>query len=424
MLIVAVALFLGLLLAGLPIFFCMGVSSVVWLLFSPNVPGLVIAQKIYSATDSFSLMAIPFFMLAGQLMERAGITENLVNFANSVVGHIRGGLALTTELAGMLMAGISGSGNADCSALGSMLLPALRRGGYDEGFACAVVASAANLGPVIPPSIIMILYCNAAGLNIGELFMAGIVPGIVLGIAYMFVCSFYAKKHGIEITPFQGFRHIWDTFKVAVWALIMPLIIVGGILFGVFTATEAGVAACVYGIVYGIVKRTLNIRELIESLRGAIISTAGPVALIAVSALFSYVLAREGVTTAIATFCVDNFTTQTGMFLFLAFVSVILGCFIDGTAIILLMTPIVLPVVQSMGFNQLQFSIVFMISVMCGGLTPPVGATIFVVSGIQGTPIAKIAKPIIPFVLCVVVVMILLILSPTFATGLPRLLGY
>lgn len=424
MLILALAIFVVLLLAGAPIFFCMGVSSVTWLLCSGDIPGLVLAQKIYTATDSFSLMAIPFFMLAGQLMERCGITESLVSFANSLVGHIRGGLAHTCEVAGILMAGISGSGNADASALGSMLLPALQKSGYDEGFACSVVASAANLGPIIPPSIIMILYCNSAGLNIGELFMAGIVPGVTLGLMYMTVCYFYAKKHDIPVTKFQGLKHIWHTFKTAIWALMMPMIIVGGILFGVFTATEAGVAACVYGIGYGLVKRVLNKEMMIESLRGAVISTAGPVALIAISALFSYVLSREGVTKMIANFCVENFSTQTAMFLFIAFVSVILGCFIDGTAIILLMTPIVLPVVQQMGFNQLQFSIVFMISVMCGGLTPPVGATIFVVSGIQGTPIAKIAKPILPFVGCVLIVMIALILSPTFATGLPRLLGY
>ncbi len=424
MLLTALIIFFGLLIAGAPVYLCMGFSSVVWILFSDGVPGLVIAQKMYTATDSFALMAIPFFMLAGQLMERTGITESIVDFANSLVGHIRGGLALTCELAGILMGGISGSGNADCSALGSMLLPALEKSGYDEGFACSVVASAANLAPIIPPSIIMILYCNAAGLNIGELFMAGFVPGLSCGLLYMAVCHHYAKKNHITITPFRGFGYVWKTFKKAIFALIMPMIIIGGILFGIFTATEAGVAACVYGIVYGFITRKLKLKDLRDSLRGAVISTASPVALIAISSMFSYVLSREGVTTLIAEFCVNTFHSQAIMFLFIVLVCVILGCFVDGTAIILLMTPILVPVVQQMGFNLLQFSIIFMMAIMCGGLTPPVGATIFVVSGVQGTPISKISKPILPFVGCVLLVTIVLCISTSYATFLPRLMGY
>lgn len=424
MLLVALGIFFVLLIIGAPVYLCMGFSSAVWILFSEGIPGLVIAQKMYTATDSFALMAIPFFMLAGQLMERTGITESIVDFANSLVGHIRGGLALTCELAGILMGGISGSGNADCSALGSMLLPALEKSGYDEGFACSVVASAANLAPIIPPSIIMILYCNAAGLNIGELFMAGFVPGLSCGLLYMLVCHHYAKKNGIAITKFKGFGYVWKTFKKAVFALIMPLIIIGGILFGIFTATEAGVAACVYGIAYGFITRKLNLGDLKESLRGAVISTASPVALIAISSMFSYVLSREGVTTMIAEFCVSTFHSQVTMFLFIVLVCVVLGCFVDGTAIILLMTPILLPVVQQMEYNTLQFSIIFMMAIMCGGLTPPVGATIFVVSGVQGTPISKIAKPILPFVGCVLMVTLLLCVSTPYATFLPKLMGY
>lgn len=424
MLYVSLLIFFVLLAFGAPVFLCMGCSSIIWILFSDGIPGLVIAQKMYTATDSFALMAIPFFMLAGQLMERTGITDSIVDFANSLVGHIRGGLALTCELAGILMGGISGSGNADCSALGSMLLPALEKSGYDEGFACSVVASAANLAPIIPPSIIMILYCNAAGLNIGELFMAGFVPGLSCGILYMLVCHHYAKKKHIAVTPFQGFGYVWKSFKKAVFALIMPVIIIGGILFGIFTATEAGVAACVYGIVYGFLTRKLSIRDLKDSLRGAVVSTAGPVALIAISSMFSYVLSREGVTTMIAEFCVSTFHSQSIMFLFVVAVCVVLGCFVDGTAIILLMTPILVPIVQQMGFNLLQFSIIFMMAIMCGGLTPPVGATIFVVSGVQGTPISKISKPILPFVGCVLIVTILLCVSTPYATFLPGLMGY
>lgn len=424
MLLVTVVLFFALLFIGAPVYLCMGFSSIMWILFSEGVPGLVIAQKMYTATDSFSTMAILFFMLAGQIMERTGITESIVDFANSIVGHIKGGLALTCELAGILMGGISGSGNADCSALGSMLLPALEKSGYDEGFACSVIASAANLAPIIPPSLIMILYCNAAGLNIGELFVAGFIPGLSCGLLYMVVCHRYARKHNIPVTKFRGIGYVWETFKKAIFALIMPLIIIGGILFGIFTATEAGVAACVYGVVYGVLTKRITIKDMTESLRAAVVSTASPVALIAISSMFSYVLSREGVTTMIANFCVNTFHSQLSMFLFVVAVCLVIGCFVDGTAIILLMTPILVPVVQQMGFNTLQFSIIFMMAIMCGGLTPPVGATIFVVSGVKGTPISKIAKPILPFVGCCITVTLLLCISTQYATFLPHLLGY
>ena len=196
MIAIVLIIFFALLLIGTPIIISMGGTSVVWLMANESVPNLVIAQKMFTSTDSFALMAVPFFMLAGQIMERTGITEDIVKFSKSLVGHIRGGLAHTSIASGILMAGISGSSNADASALGAVLLRGLKKGGYEDGWSVAIVSSAASLGPIIPPSIIMILYGNAAGLNIGKLFMGGIIPGLVLGIGYMLVSYLYAKKTG------------------------------------------------------------------------------------------------------------------------------------------------------------------------------------------------------------------------------------
>ncbi len=419
---VCIIIFVVLLLIGAPIILCLGIPPVVWLLQNGAIPNMVMGQKMFSAVDSFALMAIPFFMLAGQVMERTGITEAIVDFANAVIGWVRGGLACTVELAGMLMAGISGSSNADASALGAICLRALKKGGYDEGMASAIVVSASGIGPIIPPSIIMIVYATAAGLDIGQLFTAGIVPGICLGVAYMIVSVRYARKHNIPKIPFQGFKHVWNTFKKAVWALLMPVIIIGGILGGLFTATECGVIATVYGIIYGFAVKKLRIRDLWESLREGILAAVGPISLIAISSIFSYMLAREGVTASIAAFLENNITSQFGVMAFCAVVCIVAGCFVDGTATMLLLTPIFVPVVNAMGIDMMQFSIIFMIAIMSGGMTPPVGSMLFVISGIDGTPISKMVKPVIPFMIALIVIIILIMLIPGIASGLPGLI--
>lgn len=421
---IIILIFFILLLLGTPIIIAMGATSMVWLLLDGSTPILVIAQKMFTSTDSFALMAVPFFMLAGQIMERTGITADIVKFAKNAVGHVRGGLAHTTIASGILMAGISGSSNADASALGAILLRGLKKGGYDEGMSCAIVAAAASIGPIIPPSIIMILYGNAAGLNIGKLFMGGVIPGVTLGIGYMVISYFYAKRRGIPVDKFGGWKNLALSFLKAIWALLMPVIIIGGILLGIFTATEAGVAAIVYGIVYGLVRRKMGFKQLIEAVRGACVSSAGPIGIIAISSIFSFILAREGVTTAIADFCMANIGTQFALFAFVAAICIIGGCFIDGVAIMLMLTPLFLPIVQAMGYNVQQFSLIFMVAVMSGGLTPPVGSVLFVVSAIDNTPLAKIVKPITPMVLIVVIVMILMMLIPGLTNWVPSLFGY
>ena len=405
---ICIVIFVVLLIIGAPIILCLGVPPIIWLLQNGRVPNMVMGQKMYTAVDSFSLMAIPFFMLAGQVMERTGITEAIVDFANALIGWVRGGLACTVELAGMLMAGISGSSNADASALGAICLRALKRGGYEAGWASAIVVSASGIGPIIPPSIIMIVYATAAGLDIGQLFTAGIVPGVCLGIAYMLVSVNYARKVDIPRIPFKGFKHVWKTFTRAIWALL--------------TATECGVIATGYGIVYGFIIRKLNARQIWEALREGILAAVGPISLIAISSIFSYMLAREGVTASIAAFLETNIHSQFGVMAFCAVICIIAGCFVDGTATMLLLTPIFVPVVQAMGIDMMQFSMIFMITIMSGGMTPPVGSMLFVISSIDGTPISKMVKPVIPFMLALIVVCILIMIFPGIASWLPGLI--
>lgn len=418
-----IILFFVLIFLGAPIAIAMGMSSVTWLFLKQGLPSVVMAQKMFTATDSFSLMAIPFFMLAGQLMERTGITEDIVVFSRSVVGHIRGGLAHTTVLSGMLMAGVSGSANADASAIGALMLPALRKNGYGPGFSVSVVAASAGLGPIIPPSVIMIVYASVAGMEVGSLFMSGVLPGILLGCGYMIISYLYARKIHMERSKFAGFRNIGRSFIKAVWALIMPVIILGGLLSGVCTATEAGVIAVVYGLIYGLVRHKLDVRSIIDCLQQSVIATAGPMLIIAVSSIFGYMLSYENVTTAVSDFCQAHIGSQFGFFMFTLLICLIAGCFIDSSATLLMMTPILLPVAISMGIHALQFACFFVIALLTAGLTPPVGMLLFIVSGINQTPIRECVKAIWPFVSMMIFLLIMIALVPGITLFIPSLFG-
>lgn len=418
-----IILFFVLIVFGAPIAIAMGVSSVTWLLLNPNLPSLVMAQKMFTSTDSFALMAIPFFMLSGQLMERTGITEDIVVFARSVVGHVRGGLAHTTVLSGMLMAGVSGSANADASAIGAIMLPALRKNGYGPGFSVAVVSAAAGLGPIIPPSVIMIVYASVAGMGVGPLFLSGVVPGVMLGSGYMVLSYIYARHTKMQSAPFAGFLNIGKAFLKAVWALIMPLIILGGLLSGVFTATEAGVIAVVYGLIYGLIRRKLTVTIIVDCLRKSVIATAGPMLIIAVSSIFGYMLSYENITTSIMSFCKANVSSSFGFFMFAMVICLIAGCFIDSSATLLMMTPVLLPVAIGMGINQLQFACFFVIALLTAGLTPPVGMLLFIVSGINQTPIKQCVVAIWPFVGIMILELILIALIPGITLFIPGLMA-
>ena len=251
-------LFFLLLFIGMPVAYGMVISAVVTLFFDPSLTGIIIPQKLFTGMDSFSLMAVHFFMLAGTLMEKSGITDILVNWAKSLVGHFKGGLGHATIVTGVVMAGVSGSANADTSALASILVPIMRKDGYDDGYSCALVSSCGALGPVIPPSIMMVLYSGVTSIAIGKLFMAGIIPGLVIAIGYMIVNGVYARKAGLPKSKFVGWKALGQDTLKALPALIMPVIIIGGILSGATTATEAGVVACVYSIIYGFIRKTMN----------------------------------------------------------------------------------------------------------------------------------------------------------------------
>ena len=418
-LIILIAGFFILLALGTPIAFALSIPSALVMMMSPDLSPIMLAQRIHSACDSFSMMAMPFFMLAGSLMGTTGVTKNIVDFANSIVGHIRGGLAHTSSLAGMIMAGVSGSANADASALGALLVPSMKEAGYEEGFSVSLVASCGLLGVIIPPSVVMVVYSGVSGVSIVKLFMAGIIPGILCGVLYMVFSYFYSLKRGMPKGKFGGFRNIWNTFKKSVWALLMPVIIIGSIVSGICTATEAGVIAVMYGILYGILSRNLSMSSFIKCVKDAAFASAMSMCMIAFAVIFGYVLTVLNFPNIITDFMMSHISSPYGFALFVVAFLFVMGMFVDSTATMLMMIPIFLPIATAYGFDPLHFSMFAIIGLVSAGLTPPVGITLFVVCNTVKTNINVASRSVWPFVFINYLVMILVICIPQIATFIP-----
>ena len=416
-------LFLVLLFVGMPVAYAMSLSAVVTLFMDASLPGIVIPQKLFTAMDSFSLMAIPFFMLAGTLMEKCGITKRLVDFARSLVGHFTGGLGHTTIVTGILMAGVSGSANADTAALASILVPALKEEGYDEGYSCALVSGCGALGPVIPPSIMMVIYSGVTSISIGLLFLAGFLPGLLIGLGYMLVNFFYAKKHGIPRTKFAGWGLLARDFIHAVPALVMPFIIVGGIMSGVVTATESGVLACTYSLLYGLVCRTLNKENLKECILSAVSATANSMIIIAFAGLFGQLATNYNMSKVILGIMTSFTSSPIIVMLFVSVVLFIAGMFIDSNAAMLMLIPIFAPLIGQYGFDPLYFAMICILTLDMGGLSPPVGLLMYITANITNTPLGKVVRNIWQILAVNYGVTILAIFIPAIVTLIPSLFG-
>ncbi|NLI20580.1 MAG: TRAP transporter large permease [Clostridiales bacterium] len=423
MIILLFAAFFVLLFIGMPIAYAMAISSVAVLLADNVLPGLVIAQKLFTAMDSFSLMAIPFFMLAGSLMEQSGITRRLVHFANTLVGHFTGGLGHATIITGVLMAGVSGSANADTSAIASIMVPALKEEGYDPGYSCAMISGCGALGPVIPPSIMMVIYAGVTSISIAALFMAGFIPGLLIGLGYMVVNYFYAKKHGIPRTKFVGWKNIFTSFLHAIPALGMPFVIIGGILSGVVTATEAGVLACLYSMVYGLLARSLNGKKLYECITNAVAATTNPMIIIAFAALFGYLVTNYNFSKMILAIMTSFTSSQQIVLLLISVVLFVAGMFIDSNAAMLMLIPVFTPLIALYGFDKLHFAMVCILTLVMGGMSPPVGLLMYIAAGCTNTPLNTVVKNIWWFIVVNYAIVILAIFIPQIIGALPALAG-
>ncbi len=383
----------------------------------------VIAQQIFNSMNSFPLMAIPFFILAGYLMQSGGISERLINFASALVGHITGGLAMVAIVTSMFFAAISGSGAATTAAIGAILIPAMIAKGYDARYASANQAVSGALGVIIPPSIPLILYGIAAQVSVGDMFIAGIIPGVFVTSTLLIAAYIVAKRKGYVGIEKVSFKDTLIAFRKAILSLLMPVIILGGIYGGIFTPTEAAVIAVAYSFVIGVfVYRGINIYELADIFKKSAVTTSIVMFVIGTAGLFSFVLNRLGVPTLLSEFFL-NITTSVVVFLILVNILLLItGMFIEAAAAILILVPILLPVAVSLGIDPVHFGIIMVVNLAIGMITPPVGINLFVASQVSKIKLAAISRAIIPFVLLLFVNVLVISFLPFLSTWLPSLL--
>jgi C4-dicarboxylate transporter DctM subunit len=410
-------------LINVPIGFSLGIASLASLIASGSMPIAMIPQRMVAGANSFPLLAIPFFMLAGAIMERGGVSRRIVNLASTLVGHITGGLAAVSIVACTFFAAISGSTPATAAAVGSLTIPEMEKRGYDRSYASAVVASAACLGVIIPPSITMVIFGIVANVSIGRLLIGGIVPGLFL--SFLLICVNYvqSKRLGYPTEEQRSWKERWKTFADAVWGLMMPIIILGGIMTGMFTPTESAAIAVVYGLfVSFFVYRELSLRDLVPIFYRASLNSAMIMLLIAAASPFGWVMTIEQVPQMASQAILGLSNNMHVIYLFMLIAYLILGTFMETGAIILLVVPIFAPIAETMGINMVQFGVVTVIALAIGMATPPVGIALFATCGIADVTIGQLTRKIIPFLIMMIAGLVALAYVPILSTFLPDLL--
>lgn len=415
--------FVILCLLGVPIAFVLGISSVFAFIYHGDYPFTLVVQRMFTALDGFSLMAIPFFIFAGGIMDIGGISRRIVNFSFIFVGTIRGGLAMVGVIGSMIFAGVSGSAVADTAAMGTILIPRMVEKGYTKGFAAALIAAAGTLGPLIPPSIAMIIYGVIAGCSIGQLFIAGIVPGIIVGFSLMAMSWVIAKKEGFPAEEPLSLKEAWASAKDALWAVVMPVVVLGGIRIGIFTPTEAGVIACVYGFFIGaFVYKEIKLSDIPKVLKDGIVGTTAVMFLIATASLFSWILASERIPQAVAEFFLSISRDPNIVLLMINAMLLVIGTFMDCTPAIIMTMPVFLPLVTSLGIDLIHFGIIVVFNLLIGLLTPPVGACLFVACNIAKIGLTEITRAVWPFIALMVGLLMVFTYWPGLILWLPNMM--
>ena len=416
---IMVGLFLLLMFSGFPIAYAMGLSAVIALAIEGQVPLLLLAQQFYASLDNFSLLAVPLFILAGELMNVGGITERLVKFTGALLGHIRGGLAHANILTNMFMAAISGSAAADAAAIGSMMIPAMKRDGYKAEFAVAVTASAALMGPIIPPSIVAVIYGSITNVSIGGLLLAGAVPGVTAGLGMMVIAYVMSKHVGGAAVARADIAAFRSAALGVIPAAFMPLIILGGIISGAFTPTEAAGVAAFYGLCYGLVARRFTPRGLFRLFSNASSVAASVLITLAGAGLFGWVLARAG-TATVALHALASITTdpQVSLVIILVFL-LFLGGLVETVPAMILAVPVLQPIARNFGYDPVHFGCLVLMTLVLGAVMPPTGIVAMICCRIGGVTFASTLKLLLPFVLWWFALILLVAFFPQIALWLP-----
>ena len=381
-----------------PIAIAMGGASILAIFVQGDFTMMMVVQRMFSGTDSFHLMAVPLFMFTGTLMEAGGISRRIIDFANALVGWLPGGLAAVTIVSAMFFAGISGSAAADAAAVGAILIPAMKKSGYQSDFAAAVQASGGSIGVIIPPSIPMIIFGFLTGASIGQLFAAGILPGVLIGLSLIGVATYISVKKGYASTTRFSISEVWRTFKRSLLAMGAPVIILGGILFGIFTATESAAVAVVYALVVGmLVYRKIKIKDLVHLFRNGSITSSIVMFIIATASVFSWIAAIEDIPARLAGTLLTLTENPIVLLLLINMVLLIAGTFVETTASLILLVPMITAMLPSLGIDIIQLGVIVVANLAIGMLTPPMGICLIVSCSISGDSLSAISKRILPF---------------------------
>lgn len=414
--------FVGGLIAGVPVAITLGVSSLAYLLLA-GIPPVVMPQKMYAGMDVFVLLSIPGFILAGNLMNQGGITERIIRFANSLVGWIRGGLGLTNIAASMLFGGITGTAVADAASIGGVMIPGMKKAGYPADFSAAVTAASSTVGPIIPPSVPMIIVGALSGISVGKMFLAGAVPGILMGLAMMVTCFVISARRDFPRQPWQGAGEVVRSFGGAFWALAMTFLIIYGLLSGLATPTETAVVASVYAFMVGaFIYRELKVSKLPGIVVDSAVSAAGILALVGFANVFGWILVSEHIPQAIAEGVLSLTDNKFMVILIINLLLLFVGMFMETIAALIILFVPLLSLAQAVGIDPLHFATFAVLNLMIGLTTPPVGVCLFVCAGIARLPLAPVVVAILPFLATNILVLLAVSYIPALATWLPSVL--
>lgn len=416
------AVFLIGLLIGVPIAITLGVASLAYILHA-GIPLVVIPQKMFAGMDIYVLLCIPGFVLAGNLMNAGGITPRIISFAQAGVGWMRGGLGMTNVASSMLFGGISGTALADAASIGGMMIPGMKRAGYPADFSAAVTSASSTIGPIIPPSVPMIIVGALSGISVGKMFIAGIIPGLLLGVGMLIITYILSVRNNYPRHPWQGWIHLWQTFLGAFWALAMTALIVGGMVSGFATPTETSIVAAVYAIAVGhLIYRELPLKKVPALLIDSAVSSAAILLLVGTANVFGWILVSEHIPQMIANAVLSLTTNKYLVILLLNLVLLVVGMFMETIAALIILFIPLLTVAQGVGIDPIHFAVFAVLNLMIGLSTPPVGVCLFVCANIAREPLMRVVKALIPYIVTNLIVLMLVSYIPALSTWLPSLL--
>ena len=415
----------GLLILGVPIGVSLGCGTLALMLLTTNMSPMLLAQSCFTGLDSFTLLAIPFFVIAGDFMMYGGISRRLLNLFNALVGHVTGGTASVTTIACMFFAAISGSGPATVSAIGSFMIPEMKEKNYDDAYAAALTACAGAIGVVIPPSIPFILYAVAVGCSVSDLFLAGVMPGILIGVFLIIVSYVLAKRNGWHGNDRKATsREVWKALKESILAILSPVIILGSIYAGVCSPTEAAVAGVVYSFVIGVfVYRELKWKEIVKSLIDSVLISGSTLFMVGITTMLGRVLTMKGIPTMLSETLSNMAGGPIAIMAVITVTLLIVGCFMDNISATIILAPLLLPTVMECGMTPVQFGVIMTMLLAIGFITPPYGINLFVASQLSKVPLMRIAKRAIPLMLVMLLAAVLTMVFPQLTMGLVNLLA-